>query len=276
MRRLFVNADDFGLTDGVSQGILAAMAAGVVAGTTAMVCVPGGVERLARLGPAVAGRVGLHLQLTGGSPCLPAAMVPSLVTEAGTFPRKKIAVQDVDPDEVRREWRAQLARFRATGLRPSHLDSHHHIHKRPEVFPVFLELARELGVPARALSGDMRQALAAAGVPCADACVTGFFGEDLLAARLLDLVDAAFAELGGAGVVEVMAHPGRSDAELAAISTYAAGREEELRVFTDPGLAKALVDRGIVFEAAGFPAKAMARPVASPGDGVFAGPCCAP
>uniref|UniRef100_I2Q127 Carbohydrate deacetylase n=1 Tax=Desulfovibrio sp. U5L TaxID=596152 RepID=I2Q127_9BACT len=271
MRRLFVNADDFGLTEGVSQGILEAMAAGVVAGTTAMVCVPRGVERIARLGPAIAGRVGLHLQLTGGRPCLPAGDVATLVTGEGTFPRKKIAVTDVDPDEVRREWRAQLARFRATGLVPSHLDSHHHIHKRPEVFPVFLELARELGVPARALSDDMRQALAAAGVPHADNCVTRFFGEDLSAERFLALVDAAFAELGETGVVEVMAHPGRVDAELLAISTYAAGREEELRVFADPALAKALADRGIVFAAPAFPAAAAPRPAATGAGSVFLG-----
>lgn len=252
MRRLFVNADDFGLTEGTSHGILEAMAAGTVAGTTAMVCVDGGLERLARLGPAMAGRIGLHLQLTGGAPCLPAASIPSLVTEEGLFPRKKLAVRDVDPDEVRREWRAQLERFRSSGLEPSHLDAHHHIHKRPEVFPVFLELARELHVPARALTDDMRQALDAAGVPHADACVTRFFGENLSVHGFLGLVDAAFDALGGSGTVEVMAHPGRCDAALAAISSYCQGREEELRVFTDPALPTILAGRGIVWDAAGL------------------------
>ncbi len=253
MRRLFVNADDFGLTEGISSGIAAAMAAGVVGGTTAMVCPEGAMERIARLGPALSGRVGLHLQLTGGVPCLPPGAVPSLVTASGAFPRKKIAVENVDPDEVRREWRAQLARFRATGLEPSHLDAHHHIHKRPEVFPVFVELARELGVPARAVSDGMRQGLDAAGVPHADACVTRFFGEGLSREHFLSLVDAAFAALGGEGVVEVMCHPGRCDAALEAISSYAAGREEELRLLADPGLAEALAGRGVeVVDAGGL------------------------
>ncbi|MFP5259795.1 MAG: carbohydrate deacetylase [Acidobacteriota bacterium] len=245
MRRLFVNADDFGLTEGVTAGIAEAMAAGVVGGTTAMVCVPGAVERIARLGRPFAGRVGLHLQLTGGRPCLPPGAVPSLTTAEGLFPRKKIGVADVNPGEVRREWRAQLSRFRETGLTPSHLDSHHHIHKRPEVFGAFVELARELGVPARALSDDMRRALDAAGVPHADVCVTRFYGEALSVSHFLSLVDAAFAALGGEGTVEVMCHPGRSDAALAAISTYADGREEELRVFTAPDVPDLLAGHGV-------------------------------
>lgn len=255
MRKLFVNADDFGLTEGVCAGILAAMESGVVGGSTAMVCAPGALERIVRLGSAVAGRLGLHLQLTSGVPCLPPGDVPSLVGADGAFARKKTAVVDVDPGEVRREWRAQLDRFLSTGLAPSHLDSHHHIHNRPEIFPVFVELARELGVPARALSDGMRRSFDAAGVPHADVCVTRFFGRNLTAGSFLSLVDAAFAALGGSGVVEVMAHPGKSDAALAAISSYVDGREDELRVLLQPGLLEILAERGVtVVDAAGLSA----------------------
>ena len=245
MRRLFVNADDFGLTEGVSQGILEAMAIGLVGGTTAMVCPEGAAARVSRLGTSMAGRVGLHLQLTGGVPCLPPGEVATLVTAAGTFPRRKTEVRSVDPDEVRREWQAQLDRFLAAGLSPSHLDSHHHIHKRPEVLPVFVELARGLGIPARAVSDDMRRVFAEAGIAHADVCVTGFFGDDLSEARFLALVDAAFDGIGGAGTVEVMTHPGRCDAALSAISSYAEGRENELDVLRRPELLAALADRGV-------------------------------
>ena len=234
MRRLFVNADDCGLTDGVTEGIARAMREGIVGGTTAMVCAAGAAPRLARMAGASSGRIGLHVQLTGGRPCLPPGQVKTLVGPDGAFPRKKIAVGNVDPDEVRREWRAQLARLRSLGIEPSHLDAHHHIHKRPEVFPVFLELARELGVPARAVSDDMRRAFAAAGVPHADACVTTWFAEDLSGERFAALVTDAFVSLSDDAVLEVMTHPGYLDADLSAISSYAADREEELRVLTDP------------------------------------------
>lgn len=246
MWRLFVNADDFGLTDGVTEGIAAAMAAGLVGGTTAMVCPDGAASRLTRLGPSLAGRVGLHLQLTGGRPCLPPAEVPSLVCPDGAFPRKKIAVGRVDPGEVRREWRAQLARLRACGIAPSHLDAHHHIHKRPDVFPVFLELARELGLPARALNDDMRRAFAAAGVPHAVCCLTDWFGQEPSRERFVALVEDAAGGLPDGAVIEVMTHPGHCDAALSAISTYADGRETELAVLGDPGLAETLAARGFV------------------------------
>lgn len=259
MWRLFVNADDFGLTDGVTEGIAAAMATGIVGGTTAMVCPDGAAARLERLGPALAGRVGLHLQLTGGRPCLPPSEVRSLVGPDGAFPRKKIAVGRVDPDEVRREWRAQLARLRDCGIEPSHLDAHHHIHKRPDVFPLFLELARELGLPARAVSDDMRRALAAAGIPHAGACLTDWFGQEPSRERFLDLVAQAAAGLPHGAVIEVMTHPGHCDATLSAISTYAAGRETELGVLCDPALAASLSERGFVVAGPGAIAGSVGR-----------------
>jgi len=245
MRRLFINADDCGLTDGVTAGIAAAMRAGLVGGTTAMVCAAGAAERLRRMGAAFPGRIGLHLQLTAGRPCLPAEDVPSLVGPDGTFPRKKTAVGDVDPEEVRREWWAQLAALRALGIAPSHLDAHHHIHKRPELFPIFVELARELGVPARALTQDMRRQLDDAGVPHAAVCVTDWFAGDLSATRFCDLVEAAFAALPAGTTVEVMTHPGHCDAALAACSSYGDDRERELRTLTDPELFRMLTERGI-------------------------------
>jgi len=76
--------------------------------------------------------------------------------------------------------------------------------------------------------------------------VTRFFGENLSVAGFLSLVDAAFAALGGSGTVEVMVHPGRCDAALSAISSYDGGREEELRVLTQPGLVDILAGKGIM------------------------------
>lgn len=244
-RRLFVNADDCGLTDGVTEGIARAMRVGLVGGTTAMVGAPGAMERLRTLVGAFPGRIGLHLQLTGGCPCLPAKDISSLVGPDGAFPRQKKAVVGVDPEHVRREWRAQLAKFRSLGIEPSHLDSHHHIHKRPEIFPVFLALARELGLPARALSDDMRREFDAAGVPHTGACVTDWFAEDLSAKRLVDLVETAFVALPKGGTVEVMTHPGQFDRALAACSSYGPDREKELRTLTDPGLLRELTKRDI-------------------------------
>ena len=102
-RRVIFNADDFGLTDGVCRGIREAASAGIVTATTAMVCTEGARDRLVEWGrsPSLAGRIGVHLQLTQGHACLPPAEIPSIVDPAGTFPESPADVVNVDPGHVR-------------------------------------------------------------------------------------------------------------------------------------------------------------------------------
>lgn len=244
MRRLVINADDFALTDGVCRGILHAMEHGLVTATTAMTRPAGAAGRITANARALRGRLGIHFQLTGGhAPCLPPREIASLVTPDGVFARKRMDIGQAAPDEIRREWRAQLDFFRACGATPSHMDTHHHVHKRPDVFPVYLEFARELGIPARATNPAMAAALRDAGAVCADAFITDFFGEDLSVERFLDLVDAAFAPLPDTAVVELMCHPGYADQELAGISTYNQARQREIAVLTSPKAIQGLADR---------------------------------
>jgi len=246
MRRLIINADDFALTDGVCQGILQAMEHGLVTATTAMTRPTGAAARIAAHAAALRGRMGIHFQLTGGhAPCLPPDEIPSLVAPGGVFAKKRMDIGQAAADEIRREWTAQLDFFRACGATPSHMDTHHHVHKRPDVFPVYLEFARKLHIPARATSAAMAAKLRAAGALCADAFITDFFGEDLSVERFLNLVDAAFAPLPDTAVVELMCHPGRNDPELAAISTYNQARQREIAVLTSPKAIQGLADRGV-------------------------------
>ncbi|MFZ5810734.1 MAG: ChbG/HpnK family deacetylase [Thermodesulfobacteriota bacterium] len=246
MRRLVVNADDFGLTDGICRGIVHAMDHGVVRATTAMTRPPGAAGRIAAHAGALSGRMGIHFQLTGGHPpCLPPGEVPSLVAPEGVFAGKRMDIGEVAAGELRREWRAQLGFLRSCGVEPTHMDTHHHVHKRPDVFPVYLEFARELGIPARATNPDMAAALRAAGVRCADGFITGFFGEDLSPGRFLDLVDQAFTGLSDTAVVELMCHPGHDDPELSAISSYSAAREREIAVLTSAEVRLGLAGMGI-------------------------------
>jgi len=246
MRRLMINADDFALTDGVCRGILQAMERGLVRATTAMTRPVGATGRITAHAAALRGRLGIHFQLTGGhAPCLPPGDVPSLVTAEGVFPRKRMDIGAVSADEIRREWQAQLDLMRSCGASPSHMDTHHHVHKRPDVFPVYLEMAARLGIPARATNPTMAAALRAAGAPCADAFITDFFGQDLTPGRFLELVAAAFAPLSDTAVVELMCHPGKNDAELSRISAYNQAREQEIAVLSSPEVRQGLADMGV-------------------------------
>jgi len=174
-----INADDFGLTEGVCAGIVKAIHAGGVTATTAMACVPGAADRLKRWAPRIPGRIGAHLQLTSGTPILSPENVPSLVGNHGRFPVTRKQVRNPRTEEIFAEWSAQIEFLLRIGIEPTHLDSHHHIHRLPAAFPAFCELAKRYGVPARAIDPEMTVTLRASGVPCVDRTLTGWYGGEL-------------------------------------------------------------------------------------------------
>jgi predicted glycoside hydrolase/deacetylase ChbG (UPF0249 family) len=197
--RLIVNADDFGLTAGVTEGIVEAHVRGILTSTSLM------VDRAA------------------------AEQAAALAHE---HPRLSVGLHFVDdtpkldePGHAAREFAAQLARFRELmGSEPTHVDSHHHVHMKR--MPTFVPLVEQLGVPLR---GDGRvpylgefYAHPAPGVVDLDRIREPF---------LLRLLGAAG---GDAGFIELGCHPGRVTSELR--SSYREEREIELATLTDPDL----------------------------------------
>jgi hopanoid biosynthesis associated protein HpnK len=106
--------------------------------------------RLARAHPTLA--VGIHLVLVDGWSALPPARIPHLVDRLGRFrPGPVVAgfraqFPPIAASELRQEMRAQLERFRETGLPLSHVDGHHHLHLHPVVLDTLAALAREFGI----------------------------------------------------------------------------------------------------------------------------------
>ena len=177
----------------------------------------------------------------GGAPASAAGDVPVLAP-GGVFARNREGLPDRIPaDEVRRELDAQIARFQAlAGRLPTHLDSHPHAALHSDVAPVFAEVARRLSLPVRAASDEARLDLRAAGVRTPDRFLDAFYGEGAVAATLERLLD----ELPE-GTSELMCHPGRADAELKRLSTYAGEREREIEVLCDPRIRQRLTERKI-------------------------------
>lgn len=245
MRRLWINADDFGITPAVTAGIRDAILRGAVTTTTAMVCVEDAAESITRFAPEVPGRVGLHLQLTDGVPRCAPEEVPTLAGPDGRFPRKRHGVGRIDPGELEREWEAQIAALRALGVEPSHLDSHHHAHQLPAAFEVFVELARRHGLPARGGSPRHTQALRARGVPTADVFTSDFYEGALDVDHIVAVAAEAAGRTAEGGLIEMMCHPGRVDDALRRRSGYVDGRERELAALCAPELPERLRERGI-------------------------------
>jgi len=160
--RLVVNADDFGLTTRVNDGVLEAHSRGIVTSASIM---PVGrafdhAAQLAREVPAL--DVGIHLTLVEERPLLPSHEIPSLVGPEGRFLRHadrfvlRYLAGRINLGDVRRELAEQCRRVLGAGVSPSHLDSHQHLHLLPAVLDVVIELSREFGIPAIRLGHEPR------------------------------------------------------------------------------------------------------------------------
>jgi len=239
---LIVNADDFNLTEGVTRGILDGHRRGIITSTTVMVNLPGlaASRDLAREVPGLG--LGLHVNLTLGAPVLDVGAVPSLVDASGRFVRDRERVGEVGaPAEIRDEAAAQVKRFEeAFGRRPTHIDTHYHMHRLPRVLAAVLEVAADLGLPVRAVTPEMAVQIRRRGLPAADRMV-GDVGPDAYwtPERLVTCITTVEE-----GDTELMCHPGYADGALS-VSTYCEQREGELRALCDPRARAALTAAGV-------------------------------
>ena len=161
MRRLIVNADDFGLTAGVNRAIAEAHQRGIVTSSTLMAtgAACDDAVRLALQTPALA--VGCHVVLADGEPLSGAQQVPSLVAESSIAKPGRGGFRDgfgsfalaalrgrIRPDDIEREAAAQIRKLQTTGVQLTHVDTHKHLHMLPQVLAPLLRAARACGVAA--------------------------------------------------------------------------------------------------------------------------------
>jgi predicted glycoside hydrolase/deacetylase ChbG (UPF0249 family) len=247
VRRLIVNADDFGRSAGVNAGTLQAHARGIVTSATVLVLekeAARGIREAAGRAPRLS--LGLHFALTGGGcPAAPARDLPVLAP-GGRFRRRREELPDRIPDaEIRLELEAQIGIFQVLARKPpSHLDSHHHVALHPSVAPVFAAVARERSLPARARTDECRRTLRAAGVRTPDAFLDGFYAQTVSLETLEKILNGL-----PEGTSELMCHPGFADAELESSSTYVEEREREVEVLCDPKIRGLVRQNGIALVA---------------------------
>jgi predicted glycoside hydrolase/deacetylase ChbG (UPF0249 family) len=159
VKRLILNADDMGYSNGVVRGIVELHRAGVVSSTSCMTNMPAWGLAAAYLREHPDLGAGVHLVFNEGHPVLPPEKVPALVGADGRFLSDRQILRSVRPGtkaQMRAEFWAQVERFVAdVGRTPDHVDNHCAVsYLRPDRFGVTLELVKELGVPMRAPFGD--------------------------------------------------------------------------------------------------------------------------
>jgi chitin disaccharide deacetylase len=205
MKYLIVNGDDFGASQGINRGILEAHRDGILTSASLFVDRPGSAEaaELAHATPSLG--IGLYVDLDGHR-----------------------------RSDMREQLLRQLKRFvELLGQLPTHLDSHHNVHRSPDVRPDFIAVADEHGLLVRDFS-KVRY-------------IPEFYGQsggridlqNISAASLADLLRTRLQ----VGLNELGCHPGYVDADL--VSGYATERELEVRTFCDPFLRNTIRDAGI-------------------------------
>jgi len=238
VRALIVNADDFGLTRGVSAGILAAHRHGIVTSTTVMITLDIDREQLAEARDCGLG-LGLHTNLTLGKPLTRGR---TLVDGKGAFVRDaRRAAARAEARDVRAEVEAQVARFEKLVKRlPTHLDTHHHVGLYAPVRDVVLDVARTLGIPVRSQDAEARTRARSFGLRTPD----HFFGESGPDAYWSPARTLTMLKLLPPGVSEFMCHPGWFDSDLG-YSRYGRQREIEMAGLAGAGARGAVAALGI-------------------------------
>ena len=211
---LIINADDFGASVGINRGIFESHTRGVVTSTSLMVTGRAVHEAVAISRDCPGLSVGLHWDISGEGEC---------------------GIDVSDPTALRDAFQCQLEAFSTlTGRLPTHIDSHHHVHRRAEILPVLRALVEPLGLPLRNEPGVH--------------CIGGFYAQWEWMVTNLDYVSVPrlqgiLHEEVREGWTEVACHPGYVSPDFS--SVYLQEREEEVRTLTDQRIRQTIEALGI-------------------------------
>ncbi|HEY2923928.1 MAG TPA: ChbG/HpnK family deacetylase [Candidatus Eisenbacteria bacterium] len=272
-RRLIVNADDFGLTLPITDGVIDAFERGILT-SASLVATGAAFDRAARYAATHPDLdSGVHLMIVHGEPVLPPDNVPSLVREGGTFLpgygelMARYLSGGVRDEEVEAEWSAQIARLRGAGVRMTHLDSMQHLHLVPGLFRIALRIARANGILSmrfprvptvlrRAEKGTVRRSLEflplrlmeqsnlpylnSSGIRTPDRFF-GFHSAGHLDQKALRSVLFGVPQ----GTSELVCHPGRGEPDSSPIAEWGYEWREELEALTSPESRRIIESQGI-------------------------------
>jgi hopanoid biosynthesis associated protein HpnK len=277
VRRLIINADDFGLTSGVNRAIWEGHRQGIVTSATLMAGGQAFAEAvsMAKTSPRLG--VGCHVVLVDGSPQAVAETVPSLLDRDATHLRAKLGDfarawlgGKLDSGEMEREISAQIQTLQSAGIPVSHVDTHKHTHLAPQVLRALLRAAKACGITAvrnpfepirwQAVAGhpalwkrwgmvkglqgfaaQFRRQVREAGLRTTDGTV-GVVATGVLDGRLFERILDSLPP----GTWEFVCHPGYVDDDLERAHTrLLQAREQELAVLTSASAREALQRTGV-------------------------------
>jgi len=268
-KRVIVNADDFGLTESVNNGVIACHQAGVVKSASVLANGDGLRDALEKSSDHPGLGIGLHLTLVFGKPVAAPGKVSSLIFKKGSlaagYPKiaQRYFLGGIKSSEVEYEWEAQYEKL--AGIKIDHLDSHQHLHLLPGLFKLVVKLAQKWGIPyVRVPAENLKIGLAGATTLSGRVLnlyalgkkrlladnqlkTTGnFFGSSFSGAMTADVWPKLWP-LIPAGITEIMCHPGIENEKARALYGWANKWEDEYRALTDPQTLILARESGVVF-----------------------------
>ena len=160
VKKLIINADDFGISGAVNRAVIKGWTEGVLTSASLMVTGEAFTEAAEFAGKNPALQVGLHLTLVQGRSALKHEGFPSLTDHLGNFPEEPVFagmrmffLKSLHK-QLEREIEAQIVRFLETGLQLSHIDGHLNIHMHPAVFDILCRLMPKYGISSFRLSRE--------------------------------------------------------------------------------------------------------------------------
>ncbi len=268
---LVVSADDFGISEKVNRGIIHAFNEGIVTSTAVMANMPGFKDAMKLIQANEALDIGLHVTLTCGKPVSPTGWVRTLINESGGFfPLGEFAMRcltrGISYDEVYLEMESQLKKALAHGVTITHIDCHHHLQAFLVVHSAMCDLAvkykvRFMRVPISRrylpdymfTTGNLKRfaimTLAAhclmrkqmSGVSCPENILGITEGCRDISANVLP----GIISLCGAGLNELVCHPGYADVDLKRYDSYY-DRIAEVDALTSNAVRQALAENNII------------------------------
>lgn len=215
--KLIINADDFGFSKSINEGIIVAFKEGLISSTTIMANMPYTEDAIEKWRENKELAIGLHINLTQGSPV--SKNVKSLVDDNNLFyNHRKIENEDIELiyEDVYKEIKSQIEKLLLAGVRIDHLDYHHNIHLNSIIRKVLKDIALEYKLPIRTIDSDFRKEVRAAGIKTPSNFSFDFYGEGAKRESIVNFVE----KYKDYDSLEILTHCGYIDSDTKERTSY--------------------------------------------------------
>lgn len=221
--KLIINADDFGLSKSISDGIISGIKGGYITSTSVMTNMPYAEYAIKKAIDHDIKCIGLHVNLTVGKPII---KNDNLVNKEGIFyyNREQIENKNLTYEDAFNEIMAQIEiieKYSNGELKVDHLDTHHHLFDNPNIKQAIIDISNNMNIPIRNHNS--------CNVKCPDVLYKDFTIKNVSLRCLKEMI-LKYKEKDI--VVELMTHPGFVDEYTKSITSYL-NRERELEVLKE-------------------------------------------